>query len=58
MVIEHSVAVGLGDADHNVAAVGVVAAEYIGAAVEEEDLVVAFVVAAVAVEVFVSLVPA
>ena len=48
VVIEHSVAVGLGDADHNVAAVWAVAA------VEEEGLVVAVVVAAVSVEMFVS----
>ena len=49
VVVEHNVAVGLGDADHNVVAVEAVAAECIGAAVEEEGLVVAVVVAAAAV---------
>ena len=49
MVVEHNVAVGLGDADHNVVAVEAVAAECIGAAVEEEGLVVDVVAAAAAV---------
>ena len=48
MVVEHNVAVGLGDADHNVVAVEAVAAECIGAAVEEEGLVVDVVAAAAA----------
>ena len=48
VVVEHNVAVGLGDADHNVVAVGAVAAECIGAAVVEEDPVVAAVAAAAA----------
>ena len=48
VVVEHNVAVGLGDADHNVVAVEAVAAECIGAAVEEEGLVVAVVVVAAA----------
>ena len=46
VVVEHNVAVGLGDADHNVVAVGAVAAECIGAAVVEEGPVVAVVAAA------------
>ena len=46
VVVEHNVAVGLGDADHNVVAVGAIAAECIGAAVVEEGPVVAVVAAA------------
>ena len=46
VVVEHNVAVGLGDADHNVVAVGAVAAECIGAAVVEVGPVVAVVAAA------------
>ena len=49
VVVEHNVAVGLGDADHNVVAVGAVAAECIGAAVVEVGPVVAVVAAAAAV---------
>ena len=48
VVVEHNVAVGLGDADHNVVAVGAVAAECIGAAVVEVGPVVAVVAAAAA----------
>ena len=41
VVVEHNVAVGLGDADHNVVAVGAVAAECIGVAVVEAGPVAA-----------------
>ena len=54
VVVEHNVAVGLGDADHNVVAVGAVAAECIGAAVVEVGPVVAVVAAAAAAAVAVA----